>query len=192
MRDALHVFEKVMKETPAGDRRHRFEHLMLAEPTLFDRLAQAGVGASFHIQHVHYYGRLLRDKILGTDRAERMFPLRTAMLAGIAPSLHSDHPMFPSTPMALIQTAVTRRTQEGDLLGFDQTISVADALHAMTLNPARQVHAEHHKGSIVVGKFSDLVLLSRKPFDVRPEEFGRVRVDQTWVGGVMVWDRNGD
>jgi hypothetical protein len=190
LREALQVLERVVKESPDADRRHRFEHLMLAEPVLFDRLARAGFGASFHIQHIHYYGRVLRDKILGVERAQRLLPLRSAISAGTMPSLHSDHPMFPSTPMELIQTAVTRRTREGDLLGADQAISIEEALRSMTLGPAWQVHEDDRTGSIAVGKLADLVVLSKNPLEVRPENLGRVRVDQTWVGGVMVWDRD--
>ena len=98
--------------------------------------------------------------------------------------------MFPSTPMELIQTAVTRRTREGDLFGADQAISIEEALRAMTLNPAWQVYEDDRTGSIAVGKLADMVVLSKNPLDVQPEDLGRVRVDQTWVGGEMVFDRN--
>ncbi|MEO1935763.1 MAG: amidohydrolase [Myxococcales bacterium] len=192
LRETLQVMERVASQSSLVDRRHRFEHLMLAEPALFERLAQAGISASFHIQHIHYYGQVLRDSILGAERAERMLPLRSAMLAGTRPSLHSDHPMFSSTPMELVQTAVTRSTREGDQLGANETVSIAEALRAMTLNPAWQVHEEDRTGSIAVGKLADLVLLSTNPLEARPDELGQINVDQTWVGGILVWDRKCD
>ena len=192
LRETLQVFERVARQSPISDRRHRFEHLMLAEPALLPRLARVGMSASFHIQHIHYYGQVLRDSILGAERAERMLPLRSAMLAGTRPSLHSDHPMFSSKPMELIQTAVTRRTREGDPLGADQALSIAEALRAMTLNPAWQVHEEDRTGSIAVGKLADLVLLSKNPLEALPDALGRIRVDQTWVGGRLVWERKCD
>ncbi|MFP6656297.1 MAG: amidohydrolase, partial [Myxococcota bacterium] len=96
LREAFEILETVVSEKPADDRRHRFEHLMLADPGFFKKLTDAGMAASFHIQHIYYYGQLLRTEILGEERSQRLLPLRSAELAGTNISLHSDHPMFPS------------------------------------------------------------------------------------------------
>ena len=186
-REVLQVLEDVVRQTPRADPRHRFEHLMLAEPELFNRFAQAGFGASFHIEHVYYYGRTLQDGLLGAERVKRLLPVQSALAAGLKPSLHSDHPMFPSTPMQMIKTAVMRRTKEGDLVAEKQKISVEQGLRAMTINPAWQVHEDHNTGSITVGKFADLVVLSQNPLEVAPEQLDRITVDATYVGGRPVW-----
>ena len=126
-REVLQVLEDVVRQAPREDARHRFEHLMLSEPELFNRFAQAGFGASFHIEHVYYYGRILRDSLFGEARAKRLLPVQSALAAGLKPSLHSDHPMFPSTPLQLIQTAVTRHTRQGDPVAEEQGISAEQA-----------------------------------------------------------------
>ncbi|MEE8305055.1 MAG: amidohydrolase [Candidatus Tectomicrobia bacterium] len=186
-REVLRVLEDVVKHAPRGDTRHRFEHLMLAKPASFNRFAQAGFGASFHIQHVYYFGRILRDSLFGEARAKRLLPVQSALAAGLKPSLHSDHPMFPSTPLQLIQTAVTRHTRQGDPVAEEQGISVEQALRAMTINPAWQVHEEDNTGSIAVGKLADLVVLSENPLEISPEHLHRITVDATYVGGSLVW-----
>jgi predicted amidohydrolase YtcJ len=174
LREALEVLESVTRLEPVEDRRHRFEHLMLADPGLFKRMAQAGMTTSFHVQHIYYYGEVLRKEILGEQRIRRLWPLRSAALSGTNISLHSDHPMFPSAPMELVQTAVTRRTRQGDPLALDQSILIAEALRAMTINPAWQVHDEKNTGSIAAGKFADLVILSQDPLEARPEHLGQI------------------
>lgn len=190
LRESLQVLEGVAGSEGADDRRHRFEHLMLAEPELFGRIAKAGFGTSFHIQHIPYYGRVLRDQILGAERTRRLLPIGSAMRAGASASLHSDHPMFSSTPMAMIQTAVTRRSKEGERIAGDQAISVQDALRAMTQTPAWQVHEEANTGSIEVGKFADFVVLSENPLEVPTAALHSIQVEETWVGGAMLWDRS--
>ena len=57
----------------------------------------------------------------------------------------------------------------------------------MTINPAWQVHEGHNTGSIAVGKFADLVVLSENPLEVSPEQLDRIPVDTTYVGGRSVW-----
>jgi hypothetical protein len=186
-REVLQVLEDVVRQAPRADARHRFEHLMLAEPALFNRFAQAGFGASFHIQHVYYYGRILRDSLLGEERVKRLLPVQAALAAGVKPSLHSDHPMFPSTPLQMIKTAVMRNTKEGDPVSEKQRISVEQGLRAMTINPAWQVHEDHNTGSIDIGKFADLVVLSENPLEVSTAHLDRITVDATYVGGRSVW-----
>jgi len=187
-REVLQVMEDVIRRAPRADTRHRFEHLMLTEPALFNRFADAGFEASFHIEHVYYYGRILRDGLLGEERFNRLLPVQSAFAAGLKPSLHSDHPMFSSTPIQMIKTAVIRRTKEGDVVAMKQGISVEQALRAMTINPAWQVHEDHNTGSIVVGKFADLVVLSENPLEVPPEQLDRITIDATYVGGRTVWE----
>ena len=191
-REVLQVLEDVVRQTPREDTRHRFEHLMLSEPELFNRFAQAGFGASFHIEHVYYYGQILGDSLLGAERVKRLLPVQSALAAGLKPSLHSDHPMFPSTPLHMIQTAVMRQTKEGDLVSEKQRISVEQGLRAMTINPAWQVHEDQNTGSISVGKFADLVVLSENPLEVAPEQLDRITVDATYVGGRSVWKAGND
>ncbi len=186
-REVLQVLEDVLRKAPRADSRHRFEHLMLAEPAIFSRFAKAGFGVSFHIQHVYYYGRILGDGLFGEARVKRLLPVRSAFAAGLKPSLHSDHPMFPSTPLQMIKTAVMRRSREGDPVAQKQGISVEQGLRAMTINPAWQVHEDHNTGSIAVGKFADLVVLSENPLEVSADQLDRITVDATYVGGQLVW-----
>jgi imidazolonepropionase-like amidohydrolase len=62
-------------------------------------------------------------------------------------------------------------------------LSEADALKALTLNPAEMLHLEGRLGSLTKGKDADLAVLSGPPFSVYTQ------VLETWIDGVRVFDR---
>ncbi|MFO0930638.1 MAG: amidohydrolase family protein [Gemmataceae bacterium] len=59
----------------------------------------------------------------------------------------------------------------------------AQALAALTINPARMLHLDHRLGALEVGKDADLVVLSGPPFSVYTQ------VLQTYVDGRLAFDR---
>jgi imidazolonepropionase-like amidohydrolase len=62
-------------------------------------------------------------------------------------------------------------------------MSEADALRALTLNPAEMMHLEDRLGSLEKGKDADFVVLSGSPFSVYTQ------VLQTYIDGTCVFDR---
>ena len=60
-------------------------------------------------------------------------------------------------------------------------------LEAVTINAARQYGEEADKGSLGPGKRADLVLLSRDPLEVPPEELRQIQVLETVKGGQTIW-----
>ena len=89
--------------------------------------------------------------------------------------------------MLLIEIAVGRKTREGVVLGPDQTVTFAEALHAVTLGAAYQYFEEDHKGSISVGKRADLVVLERDPESVPVDDISDVGIVETFARGVSVF-----
>ena len=103
--------------------------------------------------------------------------------------MHSDAPMFPSEPLSLIQTAVTRQTTAADTIGQRHAISVIDGLKAMTINAAWQIKMEDKLGSIKVGKYADFVVLDRNPLATPAAELRDIKVLRTIVAGQDVYVR---
>jgi hypothetical protein len=56
-----------------------------------------------------------------------------------------------------------------------------------TINAARALGLEDRLGSLAVGKRADVVVLSHDPRDAA--KHGSLRVDQTYLGGELVFDR---
>jgi len=182
-REVVEAFARLLKSNPKSDHRHRLEHLALAMGEDLERASVLGLTTSFHINHVYYYGRALRDGIIGPERAERLMPVGDALRHGHRVTFHTDSPMYPPAPLLTARTAVTRMTREGDIIGEDQSIPIEDALKAITINAAWQLFMEKEVGSIAVGKQADFVLLAKDPLAVAPEELHTIKIRSTWVKG---------
>ncbi len=178
------MYEQVLGDQGArADHRWRIEHAGLIAPDDIARAARLGVALSFHVNHVRYYGPELRDAILGPERAARLMPIGTAVRAGHRVSLHADSPMYPPGPLGLVQTAVTRRTRTGEVLGAHEAISVEQALRAVTIDAAWQLRMEADVGSLAPGKRADLTILDADPRDVAAEQIDNIAVRATWLDG---------
>jgi predicted amidohydrolase YtcJ len=84
------------------------------------------------------------------------------------PSPHADSPCS-TDAFSLMKTAILRRTRSGRVLGADQAIRIEQAVRAMTINGAHQLGVSDELGSIEVGKWGDLQLLSDDGTDVCKE-----------------------
>ncbi len=187
--EVLDVFEKVIAAAPANTARHRLEHGLLLPPELLGKMKRFNMTPSFHINHLYYYGEALRNDIIGPARAGRMLPAADAQKNGLVISLHADQPMYPEEPFSLLQTAVTRETREGMVIGGAHAIPVIEGLKALTIYSAWQLNMEKKIGSIEAGKYADLVVLDRNPLAVPASQLGSVRVMKTYVAGDEAWSR---
>jgi predicted amidohydrolase YtcJ len=179
IRDIIDVYEAVLAESPRKDHRHRIEHGGLFPVGEMERAAGLGLTASWHVNYIHYYGEALRDDIIGPARANVSYPVGAAQKSGLRNSLHNDSPMYPAEPFKLMQTAVTRTTRRGNVIGEEQCITVEEAIKGLTINAAWQLFMDDKVGSLEVGKRADLVVLSENPRTIAPERLGQIRVIET-------------
>ena len=98
--------------------------------------------------HDHQIHPLALDEREGfffiADRAKDMNPARSVLNMGIPFSLHSDASVTPVDPLLCMWTATARKTMSGRVLGVEETISVAEALHA-ALQEAAQLSGDIDK-----------------------------------------------
>ena len=85
-----------------------------------------------------------------------------------------------------METAVTRKTKSGLILGIGQSITAQQALKAVTYNAAWQLHMENKIGSIEVGKYADFTLLSGNPYKLPAQEWKNISVKQVWLAGQTI------
>lgn len=179
------VFYDVLRKAGPKGLRHRIEHCSLVpDDELFARMAEVGVSPSFLINHVHYWGRALKDRVIGERRAGYLDRVASALSHGLRFTMHSDYNVSPIDPLHYVQVAVTRTMLDGgEVLNPEQRISVSDALRAITVNAAWQLNREDTIGSLEPGKYADMVVLEKDPREVEPGEIGSVRVVETWMNG---------
>jgi predicted amidohydrolase YtcJ len=84
--------------------------------------------------------------------------------------------------------AVSRKTQSGEVIGPEQRVSREDALRMTTIDAAWLSFDETRKGSIEVGKFGDLAILSDHYLTCEEDCIKDIRALITVVGGKVVYE----
>jgi len=184
----LDAYERVLTPCPRADHRYRIEHCGSPFGELLDRIVKMGVLPVPQPIFLNEGGDPY-IKNLGAERAHQLYPLRDFLDAGLPISGSSDSPVSSFSPLKGIQTAVTRRTWDGQTLGPGQETTLTEALRMYTLNGAYASFEEHIKGSIKVGKLADFVVLEQDPFQSPLDELSDINVDMTIVGGEIVYQK---
>jgi predicted amidohydrolase YtcJ len=183
----LNAYERVLREWPHPDRRHRIEHCSLINPGLVRRIKATGSIPTPFWTYVYYHGE--KWKAYGEDKMRSMFAHRAFLDAGIRVPGASDYTPGPFEPMMAMQSLVTRKDYAGRVWGAEQRVSIDEALTIGTINGAYASYEEHVKGSITVGKYADFVILEKDPHEVDPDRLKDIRVVRTVVGGKTAYLR---
>lgn len=183
------AFSDVLSKAPDKDLRHRVEHCSLVNnDALFEKMHAVDVSPSFLINHLYYWGKTLRDNVLGADRIDMLDRTAAAVAASLKFTMHSDYNVSPIQPLHYVKVAVTRTTWDGgEVIGEDQRVSVEQALKAVTIDAAWQLNADDRLGSLTPGKFADFVILDKDPQKAEPETIDEIKVIQTWRDGSITY-----
>ncbi len=179
----LSIVEAQQKRRPRPDHRLTVVHFANATPTQVKRIAELGAIVSANPYYLTGFGNKYAEVGLGPERAHSMVRLAEVVDAGIPLSLHSDLPMAPADPLFLVWSAVTRQTNEGNVLRPDLAISLDDALRAITLDAAYSWRMEQELGSIKAGKIANFTLLDQNPYEVPPARLNAIKVTATVFEG---------
>jgi len=179
----LQAYERVLKQWPHPDRRHRIEHCSLVNPGLLQRIKSAGVFPTPFWTYIYYHGEKWSQ--YGDEKMRWMFAHRSFLDYGITVPGASDYGPGPFEPLMAIQSMVTRRDYRGREWGPNQKVTLDEALRIATINGAYASFEEKSKGSIIAGKYADFVMLEKDPHDVDPNAIKDIRVVRTAVGGTM-------
>ena len=177
----LGVYEQIQKELPKKDPRFRIEHCTLLTDTLIQRMRALQVIPAPFSCYVYFHGDVMH--FYGKERAQRMFPMRSFLDAGLRPTDSSDYTASPSDPMMWLQSQLTRIDMKGNAWGPNQRITLQEAIRCGTINGAYSAFEENLKGSIRPGQLADLIVLARNPFQTDPSELLKIQVERTMVGG---------
>lgn len=180
---------QALESQEIGDRRTVMIHAQMVRDDQLDRMKTLEIMPSFFSAHAYFWGDWHRDSVMGPQRASRLSPARSTIDRGIPFTIHNDAPVVPPDVMMLLWAAVNRTTRSGKVIGPDQRITIGEALRAVTTNAAYQNFEEDTKGSLEVGKFADLVVLSENPLNVEPERLKDVAVVETFSRGQSVYRR---
>ena len=187
--ELLNIYEYVEAKNGMKDRRFRIEHAQHLAPRSIERFRKLGVIASMQPYHLIDDGRWAAKRI-GEQRLKTTYAFRSLLDKGATLNFGSDWPVAPLNPLLGVYAAVTRRTLDGKHPeGWipEQKISVEEALNCYTRSNAYAMFAEGTVGSLAVGRFADIVVLSDSPFKVDPVKIRDIKVIKTIAGGRSVY-----
>ena len=182
----LGIWERVNKEFPIAPLRWTVAHLNDASPQTLQRMHALGVG--WTVQDAMYN---TGDDVLKRegDKVRREPPVVTGSKIGIPIGAGTDaHRVSTYNPFTVLQWFLDGRNAGGTALrGPEETPSRIDALRFYTSGSAWVSHDERVRGSLEVGKFADLAVLSKDYLTVPVDQVGGIESLLTMVGGKVVY-----
>jgi predicted amidohydrolase YtcJ len=161
--------------------RHRIEHASLVPPGLMRDMAELGLIAS--VQPRFIYSDSWAEKRLG-KRISYLYPFKSMLQAGIHLAAGSDSPSDDPSTVDGLWSAVARPG-----LSSLERLTASEALSCYSEGPAYASFSEDAQGSLQVGKWADITVLDRDPFESTPDDLRRLRVVQTIVRGkIFRWN----
>jgi predicted amidohydrolase YtcJ len=184
--DIIYAVDQAQKEYPREDTRHIVIHAQTTRDDQLDEMKRLGLTPSFFSAHAYYWGDRHCNIFLGEERAFRMNPAKSALDRGIRYTIHLDTPVTPINPLLLVWSAVNRISSGGNVIGEAERITPTQALRAVTIDAAWQIFQEKNRGSLEIGKYADMVILSDNPLQ-NPSSINTIDVMETIVGGETVY-----
>jgi predicted amidohydrolase YtcJ len=196
-RITLDAFEYTRNANGDRDSRHQITHLQLVDPEDIPRFASLDViGIPQPIWHLkgEYYTQLSLP-YLGRQRADRQYPMKSFINAGVKMASASDYPVTVPCPPLLGIMIGTTRCEPGivdadEVLWPQECMSLDEMIASFTINGAYANCLEQDTGSLEVGKAADLVVLDRNLFEIPASEINHAKVLLTLFEGQEVYRDN--
>ena len=195
VRTALDAVSLMRQNLGTRDVRVAFAHDEIVHPDDYPRFKALGVYPVLSLQ----WGKPAPDTIdqskdyFGPARFSILEPAGFLARAGAPIAYGSDWPVDALNEWFALKVGVTRENDPSagpayaGRLGDDPGLTAVQALRAITIMAARQLHCDDAVGSLEVGKIADLALLDRDPLSIDPHEIAHVQVRETVLGGKTVY-----
>ena len=182
----LGIWEHVNSEFPIAPLRWTIAHLNDASPQTLRRMKALGVG--WTVQDAMYNTNaevVKRD----ANKMRREPPVVMAGTIGVPIGAGTDaHRVSTYNPFTVLQWLLDGRNAAGVALrGPEETPSRIDALRLYTSGSAWVSFDENTRGSLEVGKFADLAVLSKDYLTVPVGQVGGIESQLTMVAGQVVY-----
>jgi hypothetical protein len=101
----------------------------------------------------------------------------------------TDAPVEDVDPIPNYYASVSRKLKDGKVFFADQRMSRMEALKSYTINGAYAAFEEGNRGSLKVGKYADITVLSKDILKVPEDEILTAKVVYTIVGGKVAYKK---
>lgn len=170
---ALNAIAAARRVNPESEILHETGHSNLIIPTDFTRYKELRTVAELSPSIWHIMGDTLGQP------PHPAWQFRTLLESGALITVGTD---WPVTENPNLFPALQGMLEHGD-----ESINLAAAVKAMTLNGATSLRREKSEGSIAVGKVANFIVLDRNLFEIPVSEIGATRVRRTVFEGRSVF-----
>lgn len=202
VRECLDAVDAARAANGVSDLRHHIAHLQVVHPDDIPRFRLLGVAANLQMLWATREPQMVELTLpfLGEPRSAWQYPFGDLLRSGAVLVAGSDWSVSTPNPWAAIHVAVNRSIPPGEVepglteenyAPFlpEQAIDLGTAMTAYTAGAAWVNHLDDC-GQIREAALADLVFLDRDPFDGPADEIGLTQVEQTYVGGRLVFERS--
>ncbi|HJT84695.1 MAG TPA: amidohydrolase [Nitrososphaeraceae archaeon] len=186
----LNVFEEVNKEISFDDLRWFFDHAETISEENIQRVKALGGGIAIQ-DRLAFQGEYFIERY-GKDISDNSPPINKIIELGVPIGAGTDATRVSTyNPWISLYWLVTGKSVGGTRLRSKiNCLDRMEALRLYTLGSAWFSNEEEKKGSIEVGKFADLVVLTDDYFSIDEEEIKNIQSVLTIVGGKIVYATN--
>jgi predicted amidohydrolase YtcJ len=187
-RETLNIFERALGPgAKSKDLRWRVEHAQHINAADIPRFGRMGVIASMQGIHCTSDAPYVLER-LGPARAqEGAYVWQKLMKSGAIVANGTDAPVEDVDPIPSYYASVSRKLKDGKVFYPDQRMSRMEALKSYTINGAYAAFEEANRGSLKVGKYADITVLSKDILKVPEDEIPSAKVVHTIVGGKILY-----
>ncbi len=190
----LDVYEEANKTKSIRDRRFSIIHGNFYSSEAIAKMRDLGVYANSQAAWFYKDAEAM-GSILGNERLKTFHPNRTMLDAGVMINGGSDHmvkwdadaSINPYNPFLAMWSMITRDTERGSVITYNEAITREEALRIYTINNAFASFEEAIKGTIEPGKLADMAVLSDDILNCPEDKIRKIESVMTLVGGKIVY-----
>lgn len=185
---ANYVMLKTYKEVLKGkkDSRWRIEHAQIIDQADFNYFEN--ILPSVQPTHATSDMYWAQDRV-GAERIKGAYAYKDLLNTYGKVALGTDFPVEKVSPLLTFYAAVARKDLNNypeNGFQMENALTREETLKGMTIWAAYSNFEEHEKGSIEVGKMADFIVLDKNIMEVEESEIPKIKIDETYVGGVKV------
>lgn len=184
---ALTVFEEINREVPFDGLCWFFDHAETIVDANLERIKALNGGIA--IQHrMAFQGEYFIDRY-GRQAAKRSPPIRKMLELGLPIGAGTDATRVASyNPWISLYWMVTGKTVGGTVLyGDENKLERLEALRLYTHGSAKLSREEDKKGTLSIGMYADMAILSQDYFSIPDESIKEISSLLTILGGKVIY-----
>ncbi len=191
--ESLDAVEFARKEVPNTKSRFSVAHVVLIQDRDVPRFGQLDVVAQTTPAWITT--EEIDNPDLGAERSKRRYRIKSIENGGAKITLGSDFPVggeFGLYPFYNIEAAMTRKgfDKDSQILPYEnEKMSLESMIKGYTINAAYQLNMENEIGSLEVGKWADIIVLSDNPFKIETEDIHDIKIKETIMNGKTTYTR---